>query len=148
VRKKIRRRYAKVGKLYLEPSGNLHWWPRSEAGRKGVLKVLKLMDRVLTPGNIAKRMPPLPPKLWRKMRRLYPDLYHKEDAKTAHVKVPLKEYVRFLEACDKWQVTSHDAMLAFMVLMADMVAQLTETGDADDSGAGDSVREPVAEQRE
>lgn len=131
------------GKLYLEASGTTHWWDRSAASRNGVLKVLRILDRVLTPGRLAKLLPPLPPKLWRKMRRLRPDLYEKPDRKAAQVRVPRREWVRFLEACDRWQVTSGDALLAFMTLMSNMV----EADDADNRGTTGAGGESLAEQR-
>lgn len=108
--------------MYVEPTGSSHWWDKGAAARKGTLKVLRLLDRVLTPGRIAKLLPPLPPKLWRRMAKKFPQFYA-QDRKKVQVKVPERDWLRFLSACDEFQVTSAEALGAFMLLLVKMVEQ-------------------------
>lgn len=106
-----------------ETSGNTHWWPKSVKSRKQCLRVLKAINRVITPALVNQALPPLPPALWTKMRRKRPDLYKGEQMKTT-VQLPhldRKLWRAFVGACKKWQVSRADALTALIVLFTRMV---------------------------
>lgn len=91
------------------------------------MRALKALNRVLTPDQFASAIPPLPPKLWRRMRRLYPDRYKPEFVHAVKVpRISRKLWTRFAAACKKWKVTKADLLTAAMTLFVKLVEQ--ETG--------------------
>lgn len=107
-----------------ELSGNNHWWPRDAKSRKRATRILKQMNRVLTPTLVNNALPPLAPKLWRKLYRKHPELYQ-GDRKAVQVlavqRLGKEELEAFRRACRKWKVTTGDALIAFMALFVKLV---------------------------
>lgn len=116
---------------FIEQSGNTHWWSRSEKQRKNAMKVLKGLNRAITPAMVNAALPPLPPRLWRRMRRLRPDLYRNESKlNVTFRRMPKVEWEAFVKACEKWKVRPNEAMTAFIVLFTKIVDK-TESEDKD-----------------
>lgn len=114
---------------HLEPTGNTHWWTKSAKSRKNAMKVLKGINRALTPALVNNALPPLPPRLWRRMRRKYPHLYRDENKTLVQLKkVPKREWREFVRACKTWKVSAGEALTAFMVLFPKLVAQTEGEG--------------------
>jgi hypothetical protein len=107
-----------------------HWWTKSEKARTNALKVLRQINRAITPALVNSSLPPLPPKLWRKMRRKFPHLYKDERKEYVLLKgLPKREWREFVKACKTWKVSTSEALIAFLVLFPKLVAQ---TGDPED----------------
>ena len=98
-----------------------HWWTRSKKARSNCLRVLKGINRIITPAMVNASLPPLSPRLWRKMRNKFPHLYAKREYKG--LMLTKKEAEEFAAACKRWKVNKVDALVALVVLFTKIVEQ-------------------------